>query len=161
MLPMKMDRWRKIRKGIVACSPRFHCRAAKDMISKPKPTNSPITLEDRHDIVCPPHCNARRRQYIAPRNSRTPKTSMRLNFVERFKERFEFFVPLIRKKNMIKTSTTAPMGTFLSFGQYMSTRHFKGTYIQKHHLQFTLSVKTPPSTGPIQTLMAKELITIP
>lgn len=62
---------------------------------------------------------------------------------------------------MIKKKSTAPMGTLLESSAFLSHPEFTVFYIQKHHLQLTSAVNTPPRMGPKQMAIPNELETMP
>lgn len=111
----------------------------------------------------PPQCRAKRRQQTAAIMSTIPAPSNDLTLFRN--------VPLccgplasIRRNNRINTKDTAPIGKFLR-GKVLSVRSTeasdKDTYIQKHHLQVTRSVKIPPKGGSKHTATPKTLKTTP
>lgn len=130
---------------------------------RPKPTNSPITSEDDHGRLCPPHWSARIRQQRAPRKTIVPRKSRCLALALRLNERSSLSVPFSRKNARRRTNTGPPIGRLLceiSVSQSPS-RVLETVYIQKHHLQLRLSVKAPPMTGPMHTETPNTLITMP
>lgn len=104
--------------------------------------------------MCPPHCNAKSEQQIAPTNVMVPSPSMYWSFSLNGSRRRPSLEIFNFKKTRIESRVKLPIGTLLRRvleldHQALETR----TYIQKHHLQETWSVNAPPRTGPIHTLM--------
>lgn len=170
-----MLRCRKIRNGIVAFSPFFHCTMQKAPRSKTAPTKVPITSDEAHDLDCPPHWSARTRQHTAPMINTMPEMSRRetfcLNVLGASRRSSSGLVGRF-KMNRRTTKAAAPMGRFLCVTPIQHNRISaritnegkdwkRTTCIQKHHRQLKLSVSKPPIGGPKQTASPKTLSTIP
>ena len=162
MHPIRTERCRNIRGGIVPISPSFHCRRQNPIKNSPESTNSTITLTDLHGYEDPPHWSASSRQHTAPINVVAPKGSIFSSFVCIAWLRSSFFVWCNFKKTRIKKRSTAPIGTLLDSVQLEVPSLWEScTYIQKHHLQVTSFVRAPPNIGPKQAASPKALTTIP
>lgn len=152
--PIRIDRCRKIRKGISAVSPRLHWTQKKTEKSRPDPMKSPTTSDEFHGLVCPPHCNANNKQQIVPINDIVPKPSMYRSFPLNKSRRRPSSGMSNCKRTRMERTVKLPIGTLLHGELGFNHQASKiGTYIQKHHLQETWSVNVPPRTGPTHTLM--------
>lgn len=119
--PIIIDLCRRTRSGIRAFSPRLHCKRPNMTIRSPNPTNKPITLEEFHGRDCPPHCNARNKQQIAPRKNTVPKASICCNLLLRGKALFSSLECFSRRKAKIENKVTPPIGRLLN--EFSSYRH--------------------------------------
>jgi hypothetical protein len=70
--PLKIDRWKNTREGMVAFSCSHHCTPQNIPPRIPPPTNNPMTLALAHGYVVPPHCTASNMQVVAPIISTAP-----------------------------------------------------------------------------------------
>ena len=124
--PARMDRCLRMRRGIIASSPRFHCTKPNRAARIPNPTNKPITFDDLHGSVCPPHCNARIKQHIATKNIMVPTISRRANLALRGRFRSSLLVPLIRRKIITRIIAKPPIGALLWLLSMTSLSYVEG-----------------------------------
>lgn len=102
-----------MRSGIVALSASRHCIRQKVRSRRPKPIRRPITLLECQGYLLPPSCNARNRQFIAPRSTIIPRGSKCFNFslADRFLSG-SLSILTLRPRQTIP-NTRAPMGKLL------------------------------------------------
>ena len=151
-------------RGVIApLSSRNHWRIPKRILKTAKPTRRPMTFEDFHRRLFPPHWRANRRQHTAPIRKAAPTKSMFIIFVLKGSDLdFVSALLILRVASKVK-KTTAPIGKLL-FPSQPKLSKFKAsqiTYIQKHHLQLTSVVKAPPTIGPKHVAIPNALTIIP
>ena len=159
---MRTERCNKILKGIVAFSSFNHYSTPNAIDRRPDPVKSPTTLADVHVVVVPPHWSASNRQQIAPIMRTAPCTSKFPNFSDSSNFRSTLLALRSLRMRKIRTKAVTRIGKLLLICLVSSRYNMKeNTYIQKHHLQLTCSVKVLPIKGPKQAATPKTLRTIP
>ena len=133
-------------------SSRNHWRIPKRILKTAKPTRRPMTFEDFHRRLFPPHWRANKRQQTTPIRKAAPTKSMFIIFVLKGGDLdFVSALLILRVASKVK-KTRAPTGKFKA-SQIM--------YIQKHHLQLISVVKAPPIIGPKHVAIPNALTIIP
>ena len=76
----RMPLWRKYFPCNTARSPILHSTIPKTIISTTKPTRVPMTGEELHGLVTPPHCSARMKHMTAAMMVTVPRGSICKSF---------------------------------------------------------------------------------
>lgn len=145
-----------ILRGMRESSPVNFWVYTKSPNSRPKPTKRPITSDERHGFVWPPHWRAKNKHTKALRKISVPAQSTRRNLCKGGSDLISpaCFGNFGFTNNITMAKATLPIGKLLCRSVYFECNvHSQcSTYIQKHQRHDTLSANVPPKIGAVHAL---------